>query len=175
MTTFGATLRAGLHWLTAAMTLLAGVPAFQCRCEGGPAAKSRSTVITKQVTCCCGGQCCASTPGSVAGHACEAPAPQKAEAGTCCQHHGGRPAEPTHGAGDARTKTCTQGVVHPDEFLSDGGVSPVVVSGSLCQLLPPPQPVNSPELSLSAAGPDWFAHPTAPPAKLRALLQRFLI
>jgi hypothetical protein len=104
-----------------------------------------------------------------------APAPQRAEAGTCCQHHGGRLTEPTYGAGDARTKTCTQGVVHPDEFLSDNGVSLVAVSGSLCQLLPPPQPFNPPELSLPAAGPDRFAHPTAPPAKLRALLQRFLI
>jgi hypothetical protein len=174
MVIFGTPIRVGLHWLTAALTLFAGVPAFQCRCEGGPA-RPRSPLVTTTVTCCCGGHCCAAAPGSAAGHASEAPAPQKAEAGTCCEYHGGRPTAPTHGAGGARTKTCTQGVVHPDEFLSDGGVSPVVVSGSLCQLLPPPQPFTSPELSLPTAGPNWFAHPTAPPAKLRALLQRFLI
>ena len=58
MVTFGTAIRAGLHWLTAAMTLFAGVPVFQCRCEGGPA-RPRSTLVAKKVTCCCGGQCCA--------------------------------------------------------------------------------------------------------------------
>jgi hypothetical protein len=171
----GTVIRNGLHWLTAALTLFAGRPTFQCRCEGGPT-KPRSTLVTTKVTCCCGGQCCAATAtGSMAGHASRAPAPLKAEAGTCCQHQGNRPATPPRDAGDTRGKTCTQGAAHPDEFLSDGSVSPAVVGGTVCQPLLPPQLHTSPGLTDSADRADWLAHPAAPPAKLRALLQRFLI
>lgn len=173
MGVFSTIVRAGLHWLTAAMTLFAGLPAFECRCNAAPS-QARSSRVTQTTGCCCGsgGQCCAPANPTTAR---DTPDPQKAEGECCCKRHHGRPADAPQDADGIRGRTCKQVIVQPDQYLVSAGASPVVRCDANYLVLPPEQPYTSPALHYSAAQSGWPAHPSVPPAKLRALLQRFLI
>ncbi len=74
-----------LVWLTAASTLFAGLPHFNCLCPSGERKSRCLGVTTKDTGCCCGGSCCAARaengPSAV---------PVQAEGGSCCccRHEG---------------------------------------------------------------------------------------
>ena len=52
-----------LVWMTAASTLLAGLPRVECICPDGSVKPVCTGHSTKDTTCCCGGSCCSGTPG----------------------------------------------------------------------------------------------------------------
>src|SRR5438094_685064 len=112
MGAFGTTIRTGLHWLTAAVTLFAGFPVFQCRCAGTPT-DPRPPVAAKTTACCCCGQGCAGPEADSAA----APRPV-GERTCCCRHDGGRPSAPSRDAGGPRGKTCVQVAAKADDYLS---------------------------------------------------------
>ena len=58
MRTIGRTALTGLVWLTAAMTLVAGLPHFDCRCPSGQVKPFCLATASKKTGCCCGGACC---------------------------------------------------------------------------------------------------------------------
>jgi hypothetical protein len=71
------TLLAVLVWLTAATTLVAGVPHFDCLCPNGDRKPFCLGLASKATSCCCGGACCGTGGGA---SCCQAQA-------SCCSHH----------------------------------------------------------------------------------------
>ncbi len=77
---------AGLVWLTAAMTLVAGFPHLDCRCPGGQL-KRFCLGSSKGSACCCGGACCSGGDG----HRCcccspRGPGAKSGQQAACCPH-----------------------------------------------------------------------------------------
>jgi hypothetical protein len=72
-----------LIWLTAASTLLAGVPHFECLCPNGQRKSACLGIVAKGTSCCCGGACCSSGGG-------------------CCHK------KPQSPVGGARKRSCCQ-------------------------------------------------------------------
>lgn len=171
MGAFTANFRSAVHLLTAAMTLLAGLPAFECRCEGVPANRARPVATT---TACCCGQGCGAAPSNVAADQ-ETSAPSAADEQPCCcqrSHH--RSAMSSRESGHSRGKTCTRVVVRTGEYLA-GSAKLSIVTASACYLVSPAQPLPVSGLTTSPARAEWLLHPPAPPPELLPLLQRFLI
>lgn len=82
MRTIGRTALTGLVWLTAAMTLVAGLPHFDCRCPSGQVKPFCLATASKKTGCCCGGACCAGASGG--GYCCNSP-------GSSPERHGHKP------------------------------------------------------------------------------------
>jgi len=64
-------IRAGIVWLTAAMTLATAFPQFACACPGG---RGQTIPVVAEAlsanSCPCGGSCCTRSSGSVARKSC---------------------------------------------------------------------------------------------------------
>jgi hypothetical protein len=90
----------GPVWLTAVMTLIAGLPHCQCRCPDGSLKLFCLRSPLQDTACCCGGACCSvlapagrgaavpAKPAKCCGHcqlAAKTPAPGGQVKGTCCQ------------------------------------------------------------------------------------------
>jgi hypothetical protein len=68
-------LSAACVWLTAVMTVIAGLPHFECRCPGGRLKPfCLGTPSHTHACCCCGGGPCCCRSAAVAGPAAEEPA-----------------------------------------------------------------------------------------------------
>jgi hypothetical protein len=169
MGTFATTFRSGLHLLTAAMTLFAGLPAFECRCAGAPTAIARPG--PGQTTCGCG-ECCGGGEARAAeGNSSVSVASADDEQSCCCQR---RAAKSEREDGRPRGNTCTRVAVRTSEYLSCDAGS-LVVGGTVHHLVPPTQPLTLTCRTDSPARADWLSHPPGPPRELLPLLQRFLI
>jgi hypothetical protein len=71
----------GLVWLTAAMTLVAGLPRFQCQCPDGTTRPLCPDRASASDPCCCGGACCSqvATSARKAAHSCCRAAPSRSQ------------------------------------------------------------------------------------------------
>jgi hypothetical protein len=154
---------AGLVWLTAAMTLVAGLPHWSCRCDVGPTRRETAGHTPGAPGCpCCG--CCAGDPA--AGESGKAPC--------CARKSDPRPADESDPGGDQ---------IHPARCVRD--LAPAVPAGTAEKgprsdglspsAAPPDQaepPVPAPP---PACGRDWQLHSPAPPTDLVTVLLHLLI
>jgi hypothetical protein len=160
-----------LVWLAAAMTVVAGVPHFTCRCPDGrvkPVCLGATTA--KKGGCCCGGACC----GKKAKAACCKKSDSDAQTAGCCGHHDGpapnTPAKPQPAlTGSCCTRTLVQPQVstplHPEKRVLED-----VALGAF--LAHQPTPVWD-----APTEPCGFrhAHQRPPPTDLLTALHRLLI
>ena len=165
-------------WATAVMTLLAGLPHFECRCPDGHVKPFWLGLASGVSSCCCGCSCCSSStkprcccrPSGVlsSGHS---------EKGCCrCRHQVGQPAKPLPDDGwVAQHPGCVKTLVawkwsaltaHKKFRLDDP--SGVNNPPSASTLVHPGQSARHEWIS-------WLVHSPAPPADLVTLLQRLLI
>ncbi len=155
-------------WLTAVMTLVAGLPHFDCWCPNGqlkpfclghPAAASG---------CCCGGGCCR--------RAGDTPPGRRAKERSCCGRR--------HRPGGRNTLTARAEVRHPgcskalarSEVCTPPRVKAAVEQDrTVAALLPPALDGASSLVPRADARASWQVHLLAPPTDLVTLLQHLLI
>jgi hypothetical protein len=168
----GITIRAGFHWLTAAMTLFASFPAFECHCAGVGTPSAHP--VAAGATCCCGQVCGAGGSDTQAGKPEQLASPSSAEEEPCCCHRRDAHKASTSPEPSQPTRTCKRVAVPSVEYLSSGSRT-LIASPVVCELLRPVQPLYNLDSTRSPAKADWLLHPPAPPPELSVLLQRFLI
>jgi hypothetical protein len=164
-------------WLTAAMTLVAGLPHFQCLCPNGRVKALCLSLAPKPSGCCCGGACCSSaqsSAGSCCAHNAKAAEPQ-AEA-SCCGQPKRQPTEKLPGAGFHAAGTgCVKTPVRAEpRALPKGDTEPgqlLIPDASL----PGHTPVTHALPATAHASTFWHGHSLAPPPDLVIVLQHFLI
>jgi len=147
-------------WLTATMSLVAGMPYFVCVCAAPLQPSARPAPIAAR-TCCCGdGSCLADDPAQ------EPPA--------CCQH-ADRPVASSQHAGPRIQQTgCTFGLIQPEDLICIEArvAAPPVLSDAV------PVGLSSPFgcSGLVRVGQRFGqAHGRAPPTDLVTMLQRLLL
>jgi hypothetical protein len=98
-------------WLTAAMTLVAGTPHFNCRCPNGQVKLFCFGLTSKTTACCCNGGCCAKEEED--GKTCCSSQTDVAPSCCCCSNRHARRATAELeskgiSTGAARTGCCTK-------------------------------------------------------------------
>src|SRR6516165_5475830 len=86
-----------LVWLTAASTLLAGLPHFDCLCPNGQRGSFCLGTATGANWCCCGGSCCVTDQGGCCPPTSGDNKGEPQQAPTCCERHEGEDAPPGEG------------------------------------------------------------------------------
>lgn len=162
----------GLIWLTATMTLVAGLPHNTCRCPGGQVKPFCLGSAPGDRGCCCGGSCCSSI-----GEAGRDSSRGQSKARPCC-------------SGGACTDVDESGAVHahlmgvPCCVKSPGAQQVVVLNGSkkaVGEDLDLDEGLSSrmPSFRCLVGLAPGYAHrsddQTPPPAELLSLLQRLLL
>src|SRR5438552_17897173 len=71
----------GHVWLTAIMTLVAGLPHWQCLCPNGNTKSACLEITSSAQACCCNGGCC----GKQCGSAGQASFANQTETHSCCR------------------------------------------------------------------------------------------
>jgi len=89
MGAIGGTTRAGFGWLTAIMTLVAGLPHFVCQCPNGSIKPFSLGIFCSSSGCCCGDLCSGAPKDSRC--AVKAASSRKGRPACCCAHRSGRP------------------------------------------------------------------------------------
>jgi hypothetical protein len=177
-----------LVWLTAASTLLAGLPQLECLCPSGQCTTSPQGPAPREGGRCCCGSCCAAGQGG------EKP-PKRM---SCCSQNDTeqqtKPASPESKAAAGRRADsagqgkpgpeqarlqrpgCTAQLVQPEAFTSasanpdaDGSLGPVLAAALPVCLCPPVSP------GAAAGRTCWLAYCIPPPTDLVIALQHFLI
>lgn len=164
MATCGRKAWAALVWLTTLMTLVAGLPHFDCRCPSGqvkPFCPGQTSTA-----CCCGGSCCSPT---------QPPPPQDAPDGLCprCGHH-------PDTRGDA---VGTEGAVGSACCLMTLAEAPVLAAGearAAAEREPDAEPLAPPSHGGFPAAHDvqasaWQPGTSPPPIDLVILLRHLVI
>jgi hypothetical protein len=140
-------------WLTALMTLVAGMPHFACRCPDGQVKSFCMGTPSAKSGCCCRGTCCSSLDG-----------------GTCCCGAQSRIAGPVVGHSNC-TKTLA-----PSVLLTVGHGKTTIANPLTVGALLPAQAVSVLSLTTMVdARSAWQAHQIAPPTDLITVLQRLVI
>jgi hypothetical protein len=182
-----------LVWLTAASTLLAGLPHFDCVCPNGRRKPVCFNVTDKNTGCCCGGSCCA--PDGKAGEG----AVQGEERGGCCcrgdqdaRPNGLRPARnetgggPRHEGQAAKRKTddalqldrtrCARTLAHPDDMAPALNKTGAKGSAALEPFaLPTAHSTPAPAPAAVPSRDSWLPSHAPPPTDLVITLQHFVI
>jgi hypothetical protein len=176
MASFVRMARIGYIWLTALMTLVAGMPHFSCRCPDGHVKPLCTGTVSAASGCCCSGACCSSSKGGTS--CCRAQnrvGANQLQARSCCKHqdrqtNGSPGKQQVFGA-----RGCTRTLAPSGVFAFSYGktiVSKDLIAGAFL----PPQAVAVVYLPTMAGGtPSWQSHQIAPPTNLVTTLQRFLI
>src|SRR5262245_55188664 len=162
----------GLGWLTALMTLVAGIPHFRCQCpDGGVKPFCLAFGSTHPSGCCCGGACCSAQGQECCCRARPASLGEPDEP-SCCAATQAAPAEvemqQAAAVGARRThceKSAAQvtelGVTH-SRTIADAGLAPADLLPLGSAFACPPLPDRSPVY--------WSIRLPAPPGDLIVLL-----
>jgi hypothetical protein len=184
-----------LVWLTAASTLLAGLPHFDCVCPDGQRKPVCFGVPDRDTGCCCGGCCCASK-----GQSAEGAVRAKGRDGCCCccqkgegtPPEGSRPtpkgtgASPGHEGQAAKGKAgkalrvdrprCARTLIHADDVTSS--LDKAAAKG-VAPLEPLALPVAHPTANCPPATPPlrdaWSPSHAPPPTDLVITLLHLVI
>jgi hypothetical protein len=153
MSSLGSIAWIGHIWLTALMTLVAGVPHFACRCPDGQVKPFCMGTPSSKSRCCCRGTCCSPIEG-----------------GTCCCAAQSRTAGPEVGHSNC-TKTLA-----PSVLLTVGHGRTTIAKPLTAGALVAAQAASVVSLTTMArARSAWQAHQIAPPSDLITVLQRLVI
>ena len=164
---------AGFGWLTAIMTLIAGLPHYRCQCPNGAIKPFCFGIACSASGCCCGGTCeagvgasCSKGPG--------APSHGRGKMACCCTNSHGRSNRAPSRNPQVENGGCVRTLAQQHLALSPS--APTVPQNHLpafafftptvsANYAPGLAPLQDRGLHLSAA----------PPPDLVILLQRFLI
>jgi hypothetical protein len=168
MPTFRRLLLVAHVWLTAFLTLFAGLPHVSCRCPNGHVKPFCLSFLTGAAGCCCASACCpaprqesGSNPGGPAKKSCCCHAPQ----------HSDPAGVPARLEGQGCRKTLAETTP-----AAPGTETSILKSSAAGSFLLAPA-VHLPALS-AAAGPErlsWQSYRLPPPTDLVVTLQHFLI
>jgi len=167
-----------LVWLTAASTLLAGLPRFECVCPGR---QRQSAPPDANGTGCCCGSCCVGEPGEHDGHrdCCQGggsdsesskPAPREDDSGKA------PPGSQVHQTGTAELtqSSCARELILADGFSA--AVTQTKASPILELLASVPLDVGSTSSPCAASVlVPWLTSHVPPPTDLIVTLQHFVI
>ncbi len=173
-----------LVWLTAASTVLAGLPRLECVCPGGRRGSPNVGAVAKTGGCCCEQSCCAAGEAN----------PQPGEHSCCVQPQGEKPhgsAQDSGGRRGNQRDSAKPANLHPAQLHRPACANVPVQSEA--QTYAPASPslakiaaldlgvalFVSPGPELLAAAPlaerSWLAHSVSPPTDRVIVLQHFLI
>jgi hypothetical protein len=160
--------------LTAAMTLIAAFPHFECRCPDGHL-KPYCLGFCSTTSGCCGESCCefSSKPswGVVSHPAKSAGRPPCC----CCKHKERQPAKRQRGGFHVNQPPCVKSAAQPESWTSSDAKTTVAKDQTL-RAVQLPLVVAMPSDPRKAWEPaSWQEHGLAPPADLVTLLQHYLI
>ncbi len=185
-----------LVWVTAASTLVAGIPHFVCRCPDGQASRHPGSPAEESPGCCCC-KCCGSTNAaeSDSGEGTFPDAPKVSTVSCCGQSNRQQPGNPVNGSttDPGSSKTAKEnGSKQTQSFGVDGSgcqkklVQPKALSLTEYQKkageeLPSPTPLllevpaDSSSPPFGSGQTSWAVSRFPPPTDLVTLLQRFTI
>src|SRR4051794_16517190 len=172
----GVTVKAAWVWLTAVMTLVAGLPHFDCRCPNGQVKRFCLGRASPPSGCCCGGACCSSASG---GRCCcrsgGAASARQAEKRSCCGRHTRLNDERPSAAGVKAQHTCCSKVLAQVQAFVPSPAKPAVDPDQAPAVLPPAADIVCTLVPRAHTRTPWHVHLLAPPTDLVTLLQHFLI
>jgi hypothetical protein len=173
------TVLVGQVWLTAIMTLIAGIPQFSCICRNGGTKPVCVSLATDTPGCCCGGgNCCSPSPGRSG--CCRNPAKaantDQPTHKSCCAERGDQNPDLQQGVQlNAGQKCCTKTLTPPQVTAVSYHKTVVERDASFLALIPQSVTLSPPSLA-TAKGPTlWQISLVVPPTDLVDLLQHYLI
>jgi hypothetical protein len=177
MSSFGKIAWIGHIWLTALMTLVAGMPHFACRCPDGNVKPVCMGTLSAKSGCCCSGTCCSSFEGDTCccGAQSRIAADQVQTGFQCCQHQDRQTKESRGNRPEVGHNSCTK-TLAPSVLLTVSHGKTTIAKPLTDGALLPAQAVTVLSLTtMVGARSAWQAHQIAPPTDLVTALQRFLI
>ena len=167
------TIWAGLSWLTAVMTLVAGFPHFQCQCPNGSIKPFCFGVFCSSTGCCCnvcsGGPkgYCRTGKGAVLG---------KGRAACCCRHTSSSSVPgSSSGAPGVQATGCQKSLVQHQHFVTSASIKVTHNRVAFDSILPAFTTFSRLDPARAMAAKQGLHSAAPPPSDLVIVLQRFLI
>lgn len=152
-----------LVWLTAAMTLVAGVPRFTCQCPDGRVKPDRFGSSDQKTDCRCGGNCCGKSSG------------KQAVTTTCCrQRTTDKAVKPRNTESVFSGGCCIKPTGQPSPATLSASSGTHIAKGAASVLLPNSDWLSSQHL-FAAQCRQPQDHKRPPPTDLVIALQHYLI
>ncbi|MHB1424310.1 MAG: hypothetical protein ACYC3I_14140 [Gemmataceae bacterium] len=179
MATFGRAVQTGTIWLTAMMTLIAGIPHFVCRCPNGNVKPFCLALLSAKTACCRDGSCCSASPaddetGLVTHVSPSTPVAKK----TCCCRNADREDAGSGSRTEAQFKKagCQRVLAAAAVAISESSVKASLEDFTAHLFLPAPEPIMGQDGFGACDSLSAYHSPWSPPSTdLVTLLQRFLI
>jgi len=170
----GTITRAVFGWLTAIMTLVAGLPHFQCQCPNGAVKPFCFGFFCSSSGCCCGDAC--ASGAKECRPAAKAPPGRKGKAPCCCGRAGRQPTRaPADPNPHVQTRGCAKSFA-PQQNLAPAGAPKMIGDQGIGGPFLPVALAFAHVDSAAARADDRGVHlPAPPPPDLVIVLQRFLI
>ena len=173
MTTF---LVKTLAALTAMMTLVAGVPHFDCLCPNGRVKQLCLTWTTAKNPCCCGGACCSANEPASCCQRKDTTSTSAAEAKPCCATHQSSSKMASSRHTKVAAPTCCDRKLAETEPAAVSSVKTVLAPSQLLAghiaAFATPLLFRSPAVTLRDC---WQLYSLGPPTDLVVVFQHFLI
>jgi hypothetical protein len=163
----------GFVWLTAAMTLVAGFPHFECRCVNGHV-KPFCLDFGSATSGCCGQACCSVVLGSSSEggrHHLAGPVRKKC----CCQEEEKKPIKSSPGHSQIRRPACVKTAAPLKSWTSQDHRVKVVKDLAVLVLDMPPVCGATAQPPTSSEQLWWELRDIGPPTDLVTLFQHYLI
>lgn len=175
MRTIHRLLQATLVWLTAATTLAASVPHFDCVCPNGHRKQFCLGMSSSGGGCCCGGSCCSSSGPGKCCSARDVLPKATDEQSSCCKSH--RPSRPNPASTHVEKSSCCTKTLAPGELLSAPELKRLLDQNVMEEFsVPLSMTASVSPLAMSSGRPFcWRRHVLPPPTDLVISLQHFLI
>ena len=174
MNAFGTITRAGFGWLTAVMTLVAGLPHFQCQCPNGSVKPFCFGVFCSSSGCCCG-DACSPSPKDTHGNPKAAP-PRKGRLPCCgAAHCSQSKPKPSDGRPRVEGRGCQRSLAQQQHLAPSVQAKAPDDTGAPASAVLIPTALSSLASARSAADVNCLHLAAPPPPDLVILLQRFVI
>jgi hypothetical protein len=170
----GTIIRAGFGWLTAIMTLVTGLPHFQCQCPNGAVKPFCFGIFCSSSGCCCGDVC---SGGAKDSRSNARAVPTRKGRPACCRAHADSRPTPKHSDGPPRVegRGCHKTLAQQQQ-LAPSDATKIVHDEGAADLAVLTSTIRTPFGSARNGTAVNGLHLAAPPpSDLVIVLQRFLI
>jgi hypothetical protein len=170
----GRTIWAGFSWLTAVMTLVTGLPHFQCQCPNGSIKPICFGVFCSSTGCCCNNVC----PGGPKGFC------RNGRGGTptkgrvaCCYRHTSSPSATGSSSGTPAVQNtgCQKSLVQQQHFVKSASTKATLIRSAFDSILATFTSFSGLDPAHTLVAKQGLHSAAAPPTDLVIVLQRFLI
>jgi hypothetical protein len=170
----GRTIWAGFSWLTAVMTLVTGLPHFQCQCPNGSIKPYCFGVFCSSTGCCCNNVCSGGPKGFCRNG--RGAAQGKGRAACCCRNTGSLSAPgSSSGKPQVQTTGCQKSLVQQQHFVNSASTKVTHNRGAIDSILPAFTTFSRLDPARNTAAKQRIHSAAPPPLDLVIVLQRFLI